>query len=484
MIPKLQKSTWFDLGLLTVLTMVVTFLNYLWVLEETRPPHWDMGRHLWTSLLYLDLLKDPGHLYRLWTNYYYYPPLRYWMTLPFYLLFGKSLAVAINSNWVFLSILVFSMYGIGRELWGRATGLLSALFILASPFYVMQFKEYQLDAPLGAMCALSLYLLLKAEGFSNKKYSYWLGLSLGLGMLTKWTFCLCLAFPLAYILFKGWRRGERSNILKSCAIALGVSLIWYANHPRMLKNDFFPNSFGSGDAPWWSLDAQLYYWGLLGSAQLFLIPFLMFLAGLGLSLAVRKYRERNLVPVLFTAGNYFLFTLIHRDPRYTMPMLVGVSLLAVFWVGEIKPRWMRTAATVSAALYCAFAFWAVSFGTGLIPKDVGLGRHIVFAQHGYLIGPPTHEEWHQEEVVRMIAGQPSGEKDMTFRGLDTMYFNSWGLYYFSRKYRVDFQQAADRTTYLLLREMKEPAVPRGYKRIKRFDLPDSSVLELLERQPR
>ncbi len=46
-----------DLHLLIVLIASVAFLNVLWSLLETRPPHWDMGRHLWTSLVYKQQLR-------------------------------------------------------------------------------------------------------------------------------------------------------------------------------------------------------------------------------------------------------------------------------------------------------------------------------------------------------------------------------------------------------------------------------------------
>ena len=156
-----------------------------------------MGRHLWTSLLYLHELRLRT-FYHLWTNYYYYPPFRYWTTLPFYLAFGTSLKVAVLSNIVFIALLVFSMYGIGRELWDRTTGLLSALFISALPLIASQFKEYQLDSELTAMVAWSLYALIRTREFSNRRDSLWFGLTFGLGMLTKWTFFNCMALPLAY----------------------------------------------------------------------------------------------------------------------------------------------------------------------------------------------------------------------------------------------------------------------------------------------
>ena len=484
----LKKSTWLDSGLLIILILAVTCLNYVWITTETRPPHWDMGRHLWTSLIYLDNLYHLKHIYRLWTDYYFYPPFRHWVTIPFYLLFGKSLAAAVGSNVVFIAVLAFSMYGIGRELWNRTTGLLAALFILASPYYVSQFKEYMMDAPLGSMVALSLCLLLRTGDFSNKRVSIWLGLSMGLGMLTKWNFAPCMVFPLAVTVYRGWKKdpggknGGRFNILWALLLAAGVSLLWYANHPRMLKEDLITSSLETGKPPFFNWDAQLFYFWVLEQNQIFLVPFLMFLTGLILSVTSKTYWAKNKMVVLFVLGNYLLFNLIHRDLRYTMPMLVGVSVLAVFWIGEIQNILVRNAVLVLTVVYCGFAFGVVSFGSERFPKEVRLGPLMVFSQQGCMLGAPSREQWHQEEAVKWISEQPSGDRNMTFKGMDTIYFNYWGLYYYSRKYGVEFKQFDDQADYLLWRESTAPPVPRGYRLINRYDLPDTSVLELMKRE--
>ncbi len=473
---KIKFSTDHFLLLLTVAG--VSFCDYLWVSQETRPPHWDMGRHLWTSILYWDVLQDWRHIYRLWTNYYFYPPFRYWAALPFYLIFGKSTPIAIMSNVLFISILAFSIYGIGKELWGRLTGLLAACFILSSPFYAMQFKEFQLDAPLGAMVSFSLYLLFKSNLFSDKKHSIFLGISLGLGMLTKWTFIFSLAFPLFWLMVVGWRKGNVQNILKMTLVALGVSLLWYGNHPRMLLEHLLYNGFEAGyNPPYLSWDCQLFYLETL-SSQLYLIPLGMFLTGLIFSFLSREFFEKNKVLIWFVVGNFFLFSFLHKDSRYTMPMLVGVAVLSVFWIGEIQSVVVRRGITLFSIFYFSLTFWVVSFGTDLIPKDISFGPLEVFGQHGYILGPPTKEDWHQEEVMRMISRQPSEDREMIFKGFDSIYFNAWAFYYFSRLYGVKYDpdHPPENPPFILWREKAMPPSPPNYRLLQKFVLPDKSFL--------
>jgi len=47
------------------------------------------------------------------------------------------------------------------------------------------FKWYMLDPPLTAMAALALYLLIRSESFSDRRFSLLFGLVCGVGTLTK-----------------------------------------------------------------------------------------------------------------------------------------------------------------------------------------------------------------------------------------------------------------------------------------------------------
>ena len=158
----------------------------LWVSLETRPPHWDKARHLTNTLVYLDTFGSTSFLHWL-QGYYTYPPLVYWVTDIFYVVLGSTAVwVAVLSQAVFLAVLTFATYGIGKELWSRRVGLLAAFFVLTSPMLVSQFKDYLLDAPLTAMVALALYLLIRADAFRERRSSVLFGVACGLGMLTKW----------------------------------------------------------------------------------------------------------------------------------------------------------------------------------------------------------------------------------------------------------------------------------------------------------
>ena len=187
-----------DVSLLLVLVIGITAANLVWRTLETRPPHFDMAGHLRVSLEYADYL-DGGNLFDFLWSYHYYPPMIYWSASLFYTMSGhEDIAVAVASNALFLTVLAISTYAIGRRLGGRLAGLLASFFVLTTPMLVTQFKEYQTDAPLTAMVALSLYFLIVANGFSNRQASILLGVAAGLGALTKWSFLLTMLLPVLF----------------------------------------------------------------------------------------------------------------------------------------------------------------------------------------------------------------------------------------------------------------------------------------------
>ncbi len=473
--------------------------NYVWLCHEKVPPHWDMGRHLWTSLLYFNLLHW-NHFYRLWTNYYFYPPFRYWVTLPFYLLFGTSLTTAVMSNLIFIAILAFSVYETGRMLWGRSTGLLAMLGILCSPMFIGQFKEYQLDAPLAAMAALSFCLLLKAQEFSNKKYSIWFGVSFGLGMLTKWTFIGCLLLPLIYSASKcvrangPHRKAHVNNLWLAAFFALGVSLIWYGNHPAKVWEDFFGFRHDYPEAPMPLGELSTWYLQRFEQIQMYFIPAALFFIGFIVSLFRKSWLEKNVYPYLFVAGCYLFFTILKHDIRYSMPMLVGCFIFTVYWFELIKPKWLQIILKIVFIFYCCITYAVISAGTNLFPAHLAIGPVVLFDQSGYGVGAPDPTDWHQEEVFQIISQDPTGNKETAWIGPspDHIRFNNWGIVYYALRYSVtvvnnvlggDFTiKPGAHPAYVLERTFQKIDSYPGYDFYRQYVLPDQSFLYLFKRR--
>jgi 4-amino-4-deoxy-L-arabinose transferase-like glycosyltransferase len=485
--------------LLGALTLFIGALNVLWRTLESRPPHWDMGHHLANSIVYLHGFSF-AHPVHFLDAYLFYPPFVYWVTDVFYATFGsEAMWVAVLSNIVWLAVLVFATYGIGRRLWNSRVGWLSVVFVVTAPMIVSSSKEYMLDLPLTAVAALSLYLLMRADGFTNRRYSLLFGIWCGCGLLVKWTLPLVLALPVVHatataLTHARVRRRFRPllNLAGAAALTFAVAGTWYVHNFRQVVGASLyysgPEGVMRGNPPVATLESALWYlWNLLDT-QLYLIPFLFVLAGILFCFRKRELAARNVYPILMVVGTYATFTLLrHKDPRYTLPMLPALAIVATSWLEYLSQRARVWGATVLVA-YGAIAFLAISFGTSLLPKSItfdapstSFGPPVVtlFGQHGYIIGPPTHENWHQDDPFRTIASFPQAERSFAYEGPDTVWFNKHGLSYYAQMYRVKWVEIG-RGRFLLDRG-EGHATPRGYARLERWRLPDGGTLALYSR---
>ncbi len=481
------------------LVLAILALDLVWVSEETRPPHWDMADHLGSSLVYLHDWSL-AHPLRPILHYAYYPPLVYWVTDAFYAVLGnEAIWVAVLSNVVFLAILVFATYGLGTRLWSRRVGLLAAFFVVTTPMMVTAFKEYMLDAPLAAMVALALYLLVVSDRFARRSASIAFGAACGAGLLTEWTFPIAVALPAVVMagaaVAAAWR--ERSprravNIAWTLTAALLIAAPWYANNLATLRAEFGvrnePYAVANHLPPVLSRASfEWYFWSLVGN-QLYLVPFLLLATGVVFLFLRREAARRNLIPILTVVGTYVGCTLIaNKDARHTDLWLPAIAILATSWLDFLRPRAHAVLAGAIVA-YGTVGFLAISFGTSLLPKNVVLhtratpsGAVTLFAQHGYIIGPPTSENWHQQQLVELVAAAPPGRRSLTFRGPDTIWFNAWGLWYFSQRYHFPLVESFDAADYVVVRGHGRRPPAATFARIRRFPLPDGGTVELYER---
>jgi hypothetical protein len=485
--------------LLGALVALVAALNVWWRTLETRPPHWDMGHHLGNSLVYLHGFSL-AHPLRFLDAYLFYPPLVYWVTDIFYAVLGnESIWVAVLSNIVWLAVLVFATYGVGKRLWNPRVGWLSVVFVVTAPMIVSSAKDYMLDVPLTAIAALALYLLIRAEGFASRRHSLLFGVVCGCGLLVKWTLPLVVALPVLHATASALaearlhRRFDRLlNVAGAALLTLAVAGIWYVHNLIQILSSLTyysgPEGIARGNPPVASLGSALWYvWNLLNT-QLYLVPFVFLLAGAAFSFRKRELAARNIYPILMLVGTYAAFSLLrHKDPRYTLPMLPALAIVATSWLEYVTAR-IRAWAGALFVAYGAVAFLAITFGTSVLPKNVTI--HIpstsfspaavtAFGQEGYFTGPPSHENWHQIDPFRTMASFPQAERSFAYKGADTVWFNKHGLNYYALRYGASWAEVAQ-ARFFLNRGIPR-STPSGYRRLERWQLPDGGSLTLYRR---
>lgn len=243
--------------ILSLLIAAVFICNFLWIKKDTRSPQGNGFNDIFPAInFYLDIsglkarcptiinalasfsitkaaaaMRDYLH-----TAFFLYPPLVPLSYAFFYLLFGPHTRMEIIVNSFYLAIAICAVYGIGKKIRDEKTGLLSAFVFLSFPGVIALSRTAFAEFFSMCLMVLTLYILLKTDCLQNKKYSIFLGISLGLTALTKWDFPPAVIGPFVLSLLGGLQLSRRSldlkkqvwkNFFLALIIAALISSFWY-----------------------------------------------------------------------------------------------------------------------------------------------------------------------------------------------------------------------------------------------------------------
>ena len=397
-------------------TAVFIALSIWWLLYDKRVPGGgDPGRHLSLVQTFAGWLADGdvGNFFDPGAQYgedFFYPPLVYFVgAIPSALGLATEDWSMIAVNLAFVPMLTAGCFLVGRMTYGPTAGLLAVIFALATPMVLSLFHVFMLDAPLAGSVAITLWALLASDRFSRRRETVLAGALLGLATMTKTPAPLFLAGPVAVMLIGGgWRQWR--NLLIGAGAALIVAGPYYLINLDSLigtseTTTIAGNTGATGGAslaaePRFSFDNFAYY-GWVGVNLQYFVPLLALLA-VGLVSALREIRRRPYLPEL-VAGlvvGYLAPTLILsvRDPRYTLPLVVFVAVLATGWIAVSRGAVL---AGIGAAVLAGAV--VLNVGPAVIddvptaqvsapgdsPADIiQPGRFTFVDGRGYVVGPP------------------------------------------------------------------------------------------------
>ena len=217
--------------LLILITLILTgkglFINgdFFWS---------DESRHAMDGVYFLDLIKDMPvfHLYQYTKQYYakypalgltWYPPFFAMVEAIFYAIFGIS-TFAARFTVIFFALLgVFIWYVWIREIYNQEIAFYSGLLFVTTPLVVYWSHAVMLEIPTLAMIILSFYCFYKYFELDEKKYAYYLALSLSGALLTKQTAAFIIPLFFSYILI---RKKHKKLIKKECIISYIILAIF------------------------------------------------------------------------------------------------------------------------------------------------------------------------------------------------------------------------------------------------------------------
>lgn len=267
---------------LAILGLVIFFTinNINWAIKYIfpLPEMWDQASYLNTSLTNIKAWQDGGLLHLLNSVIYsspYHAPLFPLTTLPFYLIWGLSKNTAYLTNSVYMFIMLLSTYLIGARLFLPKVGILAVFMLSTFTIFINFSRDYMLDFPMAAMFTWSLFCLIKAESFQDRKWSILFGISMGLTFLTKTMAGVFYVGPILWVVFKTFRIKDRSkhksiNFLLSMATCTVVAGIYYLPNLKTIFGYLFYFGFGKGSLDYYALDGDPFsIGGLLSNITLY-----------------------------------------------------------------------------------------------------------------------------------------------------------------------------------------------------------------------
>jgi len=408
-------------GLATVLALWAAMwaVNFLWLERDTRLPAWDMALHQSYALNYWPGAPSDGTPLPPAERSGTYPPWVHLMIALSYFVFHPGPHIAVLANIPATLLLLWCVYLLGEDLAGASAGRWACVLTALIPFMIWMSRETILDYWLAAWTAAGLVALRRTDRFQSHGQSLWFGVICALGLLTKWFFAALLVFPVLAVCIRSriWRSETRLIHLADAAMIAGLGAgVWYLPNLPRLGRYFLENAaIGAreGEPPVFSFQSLIYYLRLLEGYQLFGLLFLV----LGISVIV-AWKRRLVRDGWFLAaaviGGWVAMTLLRtKDPRFTLPLLGPLMVIAGAWVAA----WTQTAGMriLQAGLIVVLVFqaYAANFGVRGLPEAIVLARgyqgslrwdwNLYLQNYFHILGPPRREDWKQEEILRRLA---------------------------------------------------------------------------------
>lgn len=439
--PRWSGYAWGAIGA----TATFLALTFWWLTQDRSIPIYDVGDQLETVIEYRNLLHA-GNLLGPFEFENVYPILGHMVGAVAALVGGVNVASPIvGENLVFVPLLALGCYQTGRLLFGPLAGMLAVIFVFGSPLLISLFHVFLLDAPLAAMVAVSVWLILASEDFSRMRMSGFAGLAVGFGLNMKVQFALFLiGLVIIVFLHGGWRNWRGFALFAGVALLVGTP--WYIEHSSELGRMIELSSSGPGTPPgnipptFSTVNLLWYFWNVMNS-QLLLPLFLLAAAGIVWTLiGLVRDRGRPAARLEFFAGGFVAWFVItfpdaHHDIRYGLPLLGFLSVVATGWIVTL-PRPARLAACALLVFGVTANTLGITFGVGREVK-VALAdplpateqfpdQVIILSTNGFLASAPTHDgdvpgllrALRREGVTTISWGaEQSGLPDFSLEGL-------------------------------------------------------------------
>ena len=320
---------------------------------------------------------------------------------------GDSVTALTMANLPFVTLLVASMYGLGRSLHSRTAGLLAAGLVCAYPIVFSASREFMIELSLLSFTAMSALCLVLSDRFVRRAPTVLFGVSAGLALLTKFTFVLFVAGPLMvqtvrFILDSLHGRLTASETRRAfislglaALAALALAALWYFpnRHSFIATLRWIINLESIGGSRF-SGESILYYpraliWEQVGPAL-----FAVFLFGMVRMGAIRGWKRAVLF--VWIASIYALCTLASfKMPHNDIGIVLPIALVSAIGLSSLTA--LRSGAICAVTIVAGLQFATFSAPRSVLADYIG-----TFGVQPTTSLFPRSERWMIDDALRSL----------------------------------------------------------------------------------
>jgi 4-amino-4-deoxy-L-arabinose transferase-like glycosyltransferase len=304
------------------------------------------------------------------------PPLLFWIGAVFFNIFGISTPVWKIAVYLVSILGIWSTYRLGKLLFGKETGILSAIFWACSLSYLYYHNDIHTDTLLADLVIFSIWQL--AVFFrEGKKAGFYLGIiGVGLAMLAKGPVGMAIpamAVGVHLLLHRDWKGIFHPRwLLAALIIAVMISPALLGLYQQFgsdgIKFYFWTNNVGRITGSYYVQNPDPFFY--LHTTLYMLAPFTIFaLFGLYMKFRDIIMAKWKFTPSdeFFTIGGIIPYMLVltvskTKNPHYLMAVVPLFMILAAWFAFRLsrETSWKKTRKTVTGLnLFVQILMWAL-----------------------------------------------------------------------------------------------------------------------------
>lgn len=412
------------IDIFTILLILLSFYhlisNLLWIFTSTAPLPWDQAGHTSLALKFADYFQSLGFLRII--NYFsisnYYPPLIHTIISFAIILFGNPIQISqIVITLFFITSLVL-LYIYTLDLFARKDiAIISVIIYSFLPIVTEHSRWFLLDIPLLTFILCGLIFLNRSNNFTDKKYSGFFFITLGLSILTKWTGFVYLIFPFLITFYKWYKSSNeqkealKENIVKYLLILFFIIFPWLILNYSSFISQAIPSLVGESSDPanLFTLENFIFYIYIFINFQMNVYMAFIFLIG-----AIYFFLRFESKHKLLFAGTilviYLEFSLIsNKDWRYTLPIIPFASIIIGIFLSTLIQKFRMFGALIVLIIISFLILYNVVLS--FRPQAFHYQKAIKIPIIGYidyinlndnLIHASNRTNWPQKEILLAI----------------------------------------------------------------------------------